>query len=62
MSWMSMPAWQPPAYLAEPAAGAARGRLVEQSFESELVEGPHTVHPNVAVWVSEAGAHGPEGR
>jgi len=43
MSWMAMPAWQPPTHLAEPAAGATRGRIVEQSFESELFEGPQSI-------------------
>jgi len=41
---MAMPEWQPPAHLAEPAAGAARGRLVERTFESELFEGPQSIH------------------
>lgn len=43
MSWMAMPAWQPPAHLREPAAGVPRGRVLERQFDSNIFEGPQSV-------------------
>ncbi len=43
MSWMAMPAWQPPAHLREPAAGVPRGRFVERPVDIGNLEGPASV-------------------
>ena len=38
MSWMAMPAWQPPAHLLEPGAGVPRGRVLERQFDSDIFD------------------------
>lgn len=43
MSWLAMPGWSRPAHLAEPPAGAPRGRLEEHSLRSEALDDERTL-------------------